>query len=68
MAFLTSPPQPSPRNSIEQLNDAYSHIVETGRVLLHHGKLPPNYWSYAFTIVTYLIIASQLNPKHEISK
>jgi hypothetical protein len=33
----------------------HCHIVETDRAVLHHAKLPCQFWSFAFNIATYLI-------------
>lgn len=33
----------------------HRHIVETGKALLHHAKLPHTFWSFAFQAAVYLI-------------
>jgi hypothetical protein len=33
----------------------HQHILNVGRAILFHSKLPKNFWSYAFTHATYII-------------
>ncbi|CAJ2653122.1 unnamed protein product [Trifolium pratense] len=53
ITHLSSPPHTPELNGTAERR--HRHIVETGRTLLHHANLPPQFWSYAFTTATYLI-------------
>jgi hypothetical protein len=53
ITHLSSPPHTPELNGTAERR--HRHIVETGRALLYHANLPPQFWSYAFTTATYLI-------------
>lgn len=51
--WLTTAPHTPEQNGIVERR--HRHIVETGKALLHHAKLPPTFWSFAFQTSVYLI-------------
>lgn len=53
ISHFTTPPHTPELNATAKCR--HRHIVQTGRALLHTGKLPPEYWTYAFRTATYLI-------------
>jgi len=53
ISHLTTPPHTPEINGTAERR--HRHIVETGRALLHHVKLPGQFWSFVFNIATYLI-------------
>ncbi|CAN1171559.1 Retrovirus-related Pol polyprotein from transposon RE1, partial [Linum perenne] len=55
MAFLSKPLAPIPPEQNGCAERKHRHITETGRTLLHHAKVPLEYWTYAFQTAAYLI-------------
>ena len=53
ISHFTTPPHTPELNAPAERR--HRHIVETGRALLYHAKLPSNYWTFAFKTTTYLI-------------
>ena len=53
VSHLTSPPHTPEHNGYSERN--HRHIVETGLSLLSHAFMPLSHWSFAFSIVVYLI-------------
>lgn len=53
LSHLTLPPHTPEHNGYAELRHRY--IVDTELSLLSHAKLPLEFWSLTFTIVTYLI-------------
>jgi len=53
ISHFTTPPHTPELNATAERR--HRHIVETGKALLYHAKLPPIFWSFAFKTATYLI-------------
>lgn len=53
ISHYTTPPHTPELNGTAERR--HRHIVETGRALLHHSNLPPQFWSFAFQTAVYLI-------------
>lgn len=53
ISHYTTPPHTPELNATAERR--HRHIVETARALLHHAKLPPIFWSFAFQTAAYLI-------------
>lgn len=53
ITHYTTPPHTPELNGTAERR--HRRIVETGRALLNHSNLPPNFWSSAFQTAVYLI-------------